>query len=584
MVRRVATVLASVLLVVGWLPAAGAAGSKPEPTPRPIGGLSFADETEVQVVNVDVFVRDKNGQPVTNLSRDDFVVQQDGTEMPLSNFALITEDVARKAAGDIAPIRPVLGPTPTPTPASDEADELPDVKPIFMVLYIDNENLRPLDRNRVLRKVRDFVTENLHPPAQMMVVTYQKSLKILQPFTPDPRAVIDALRSVRTDTGGRSERDSTRSDIIDSMRQYEEESKGRNMQSNPRMTANYMLRKIAAFADEESNNLLFSVNAVREVTGMLAGLPGRKSLVYISDGLPMVPGVDLLYEYAQIFGDNSALALVSRYERSKVFDSLTQSANAQGVRLYAIDCSGLQVRGDFSAESRYSTNILASSIGGSNYQDALRYMADNTGGLAIINTNNVGPGLEKIRADMYTYYSLGYTLSASGSDRIHRVSVEVPGHPEYDLRYRRRFVEKSLESRVRDKVMTALLFEVNKNPMQVEVDQGDPAPATSQRWTVPIHVSFPLENVALIPTGTEYVGRVLLFVAARDTAGKQSDLQQQQHDIRIPAADYDEAKTQRFGIDVSLLMEPGSYNVVVGLMDQVTRQDSYAKMRVYLKP
>ncbi len=98
-----------------------------------------------------------------------------------------------------------------PTPSTDAAA---GPIPIHMVLYIDNENLEPLDRNRVLSQTKDFVRNSLHPPAQMMVVAYQRSFEVLQEFTSDPNEVLDAMRSVRRYTGGRSERESARRDIV----------------------------------------------------------------------------------------------------------------------------------------------------------------------------------------------------------------------------------------------------------------------------------------------------------------------------------------------------------------------------------
>ena len=96
-------------------------------------------------------------------------------------------------------------------------------------------------------------------------------------------------------------------------------------------------------------------------------------------------------------------------------------------------------------------------------------------------------------------------------------------------------------------------------------------------------MSFPLRKLALLPKGDDYVGRVVLFVAARDDDGKQSDLQRQEHDITVPAAQYEEAQRKRFGIDVNLLMEPGAYKISVGLMDQVTRQASYQRISAFVK-
>jgi len=573
---------ASTVMIMGLAVAiAATVGGAPEdeqPTPRPIGGLTFMDETEVNVVNIDVYVRDKHGDTVTGLGQDDFRIFQDGTEKEITNFALVTEEIYRHAYERQESVLAVPEPEAV-------VEELPEVRPMYIVLYIDNENIRPLDRNRVLVRVREFVKDNLRPPLQMMVVSYQKYLKILEPFTTDPEAVTGALRSVRRHTGGRQERDSARRDIVDALRQAKEENRERPNSggSNANIYRN-VYHRVRAFADEEANNLLFTVGALRESIGMLAGLPGRKSIIYISDGLPMVPGVDLFYEFASVFNDNSILTQVSRYERSGLFEGLAASANAQGVSFYTVDAQGLQIHGGISAEDRYAMDPTASSIGSSNYQDSLRFMAETTGGLAIINTNDIGPGLERIKADLFTYYSLGYPIVTSGSDKVHRIKVELRSDEKYDVRYRRRFVEKSLESRVRDKVMTGLMFDLDENPMHVEIESGRQAPATSDRWILPIHVIFPLRKVALLPEADDYVGRVVLFVAARDDEGKQSDLQRQEHDIRVPAADYEEAQRKKFAIDVSLLMEAGSYQISVGLMDQVTRQASYQRISAFVKP
>ncbi len=569
---RICVVAFALMIMAGPVLAA-----KKTPTPRPIGGLTFTDEYELTVVNVDVFVRDKNGKPIGGLTKDDFKIFQDGEEKPLSNFAVYTQEVFQHRFAT-----PMPGPTPTPIP--DAAPEL-EIKPIYVVIYVDNENLRPLQRNRVLRKLRQWVKETLRPPMQVMVVTYQKSLKIVQPFTSDPREVTEALRSIRMQTGGRVERDSARGEIIDLMREYQGQERERpNASTTTAQLEMQTYRLISAFADEEANNLHFSLGAMREMITMLSGLPGRKSMLYISDGLPMVPASDLIYEFMAVFDNQQVLSQLSRYDMSSKFQSLTSYANGLGVSIYAVETQGLKVETGISAEYRYSQDITSMTVGAHNYQDSLRYLAENTGGLAIVNTNNVTPGLDRIRQDLYTYYSLGYTINSSGGDKVHRIKVECPTHPDYKLRYRRRYIEKSLESKVQDKVMTSLVFDVDENSMQVDVTSGRPAPATSERWTVPLHISFPLRKVAVVPEGNDYVGRVVLFVAARDRDGKQSDLQRQEHEVRVPIKDYDEAQRRRFSIDVSLLMEKGNFTIAVGLMDQITRQASYKAIKMRIDP
>jgi hypothetical protein len=271
------------------------------------------------------------------------------------------------------------------------------------------------------------------------------------------------------------------------------------------------------------------------------------------------------------------------YDQSRVFESVVAAANAQDITFYTIDAGGLRAAGVASAEYTDSEDMRAAVIGRQNYLDSLRFVADETGGIAIVDTNDVGPWLEKVARDLYTYYSIGYPLQQSGADKVHDVRVRLPNHPQYMLRYRRALVEKSLETRVQEKVVTGLVLPLDDNPMEVELEAGRPTPATSDRWMLPLTVSVPASHIALTPEGEEYVGRVVLFVAARDTEGKQSDVVRQEHFFRVPVAAVEEARERRFTIDVSLLMKEGSHAVAVGLLDQVTRQASYVTTRAAIK-
>ena len=179
----------AVLAIALGVAASGVCQTDPEPTPRPIGGLSFVDEVEVTVVNVDVYVRDGKGRPVEGLDVDDFRIKQDGIEMPISNFLELTQEVIEHTYAE-AEIEQAL---PVPAEEPTVVEEL-EIRPVYMVIYIDNENLQR--------------------PVQMMVVSYQRSLKVLQPFTDSSRDVNDALRSVVKYAGGREERDNTRRKLI----------------------------------------------------------------------------------------------------------------------------------------------------------------------------------------------------------------------------------------------------------------------------------------------------------------------------------------------------------------------------------
>jgi len=340
-------------------------------------------------------------------------------------------------------------------------------------------------------------------------------------------------------------------------------------------------QQIMAFAEEEAMSVNFTLDALREVMAMMSGLEGRKSIIYISSGLSMSPGFGLMNEYASAFHDTAFVGRRSQTDRTHAFQSLTSTANGQDISIYTIDASGLNPLDGYGADTRFGvTDPTAMSIGRKEYQDSLTYMAQQTGGQAIVNTNDVSAGLELIRDDLFSYYSIGYAISATGEDRVHRIEVELPDHPECELRYRRRFVEKSRETQVQDRVFSSLMVDVADNPMDVSLTAASPVPASDDRWTTPLRLSFPLSRVALVPEGGDYVGRLVLFVGARHVDGRQSDMQRQEHEIRIPAAQLDAAVEQRFGVDLQLLMGAGQHRVGVGVLDVVTRQASYERLIV----
>jgi VWFA-related protein len=552
---------------------------------RHVGGLTFVDEIALTIANLVVYVTDKKGRAITNLTKDDFEIFQDGDPKQISNFKLYTEKVVRSELGGTTGLEiPEATPIPDTTTAAGP-------QPVHLVLYIDNQNLDPLDRNRVLSQTRDFVRTSLHPPAQMMVVAYQRSFEVLQDFTSDPSEVMKAMRVVRTYTGGRTERDSARSDIVDKMQRLSSERRAGSTgsmgdPSNDREW-NEIYHLIDNYAKESVNDLQFTLDSLRQIITSLTGLPGKKGVIYVSNGLPMTPGMELFYEASKGMNDSSILSRMFEFDRSGVYRQLAATANAQDVTLYTIDASGLSLQGMGSAEYATAADPMMSSIGRNNYVDSLRFLADETGGIAIFNTNDIAPRLELVTQDMFTYYSIGYPLQASGQDKVHRVKVKLrdePAFSDYEVRYKPRFVEKSLETRVQDRVVSSLVFEIDENPMGLEVEAGTPAAATADRWLLPTRLSFPLSSVALLPEGDDFVARIVLFIAARDTDGKRSDLVRQMHEVRVPTARYDQAQSKVFSIDTQLLMEAGRYKIAIALLDPLTRQVSYQTISIAVHP
>jgi VWFA-related protein len=577
LVVSTATVVLSVALMV--------AGQETD-TEEVVGGLAFVDEVKVTVVNIDVFVRDRKNNVVTGLTQDDFILKQDGQVRTLSHFAAYSQEVIaeimKRREREATPVVAL----PVPDDGVDEAPSKKEegiatlaarIQPVHLVLYVDNENIRPFDRNRVLTQVRGFLREIMQPHVQIMVVSAERSVRIAQPFTNDSKEVADALRGLRRLYGGRSDQDTERGRLIHDFQAMEDKKTSGEAQNMQREAVD-LEGRIRNYGEEIAFELGYSVAAVREITTALAGLPGRKIFVHVSSGLPMVAARDLISWYGELFQNRSILPMLARFDRSAYYDALASTANAQGVTFYMIDASGVSATAAASAEYSRPVDPMAANIHIVNYQQPLQLLAESTGGRAVIDSNDVTEGLEELRDDLFTYYSLGYTISASGSDKIHRIKVDLPRHPEYKLVYRKTFVEKSLESSVQDTVVSGLMLDLDINPMGLEIEADVARPADNDRWILPVEIRFPIESVALLPEGDEYVGRVELFISNRNLKGRQSDVQRRKFEIRMPPEDYETRRKQAYVAELQLLMEEGSHKVVVGLLDPITRQSSYASL------
>ena len=187
--------------------------------------------------------------------------------------------------------------------------------------------------------------------------------------------------------------------------------------------------RVTQFAESRYNDMSFALDAMREMVDSMAGVEGRKALLYVSDGLPMTPAEDLFHALQHKYQDTSVLSRMRDFDLTRRFARLTDAANTNEVTFYTIDAAGLRVAFSGTAEyGRYGDTPglwqVAESQQVHNLQSPLLFLAERTGGTAIYNTNDVGDGLSRVAADFGTYYSLGYVPGHSGDGRFHKIEVK----------------------------------------------------------------------------------------------------------------------------------------------------------------
>ncbi len=135
MTRQIAATLALLfsLSLGAFLPAAA--------QPPSLARASYEEVVEVDIVNVDIFVVDKKGRPVTGLTADDFQLLVDGQPMQLTNILAVTDGTPQPEATGL-PSEPITA-TPSPDdPLPPATSSQPSANPLHTVIYFDNVNTR----------------------------------------------------------------------------------------------------------------------------------------------------------------------------------------------------------------------------------------------------------------------------------------------------------------------------------------------------------------------------------------------------------------------------------------------------------
>ncbi len=587
-----------------FLPAllvAAAAASQSDAAPkRPAESAAppaYAEEVEVNVVSVDVVVTDSAGRPVLGLERDDFELIEDGEPVELTNFSAIggARPTAPKRVAETAPEAPPAAPARQAEP------------PAAVVLYFDNSTLIQAHRNRVLDDVKGFV-DGLAGRARFLVVAFNPGLTLVSPFTDDPEAVRAALdRVAKMPTSGvqsARERSSTR-DGMSAIWSNWENSKGwgegpdsgekRGIDSAKALGTRgrffdpcveawpEMLNLIEIYANSEVNRVRTAQAGLLGLTRALVGVPGRKYVLYLSDGLELVPA---MAEY-EMLGEwcpervRELNADYSRFDQTSVFEELTALANAHRVTFYALDTTGLSGSSAVSAElddKRFAPSAQVDTIRRENLRGSLFTIADQTAGRAIFNANRPAPELADMAQDISNYYSLGFRPRKGWDGEVHKVKVKLaPGAGDgYRLRYRTRYRALPEVERVAERTLTALVLGAADNPLGISVEALAATALEGGRYQVPLAITLPIDRLTLLAEGGAKRGEVRVVVAVAKPEEHRNSL----FERSIPVEIAERPADGKHVVTIQLRFLPGSHVIGLGVEDRLGKVVSFLQTEI----
>lgn len=609
----------SVLVVLG------AAGLLPEALAQ--GGVAniFSDIEEVHVVNVDVVVTDAEGRQVTGLTAEDFRIFEDGRPVEISNFYPVAEgrplaSPVTTAEGPEAEAAEASGAEAGATGEGQGETSLPEPVAFHLVVFVDNVNLRPVHRNRVLARLDEYLTENWRPGMSAMLVSNERVLEIPQPFTGRREDMLAALDELER-TGNRGSRlIQERENLLAAMGQVRvdagsalydtkvglfgggargvgpdgevEEGTPQGSMTQADVTAmvqaeaHALVPQLMAYAQARNDEVLGSLRVLDQLVVMLAGLPGRKAILHVSDGLSVNPAqamFDAFHKLFEVLPQGPGLVDLSdeaaRYDLIAAFRQLTDTANAGRVSLYTLDASPPEAVSRGGAENANEIRSLGfSSTEERNEQESLALMAEETGGRTSLSNSTLDATVNGLFDDFESYYSLGYQADREpGRERRIEVRLTDPRRG-LTLRHRRKLRDRTPEELMAERTLAALVLGSQHNPLDVTLEALDPQPADDGNFLVPVRVRIPLGKLVLVPGAREHQARVSLYVVAADNRGRTSEVMQQVCPIRIPNSELLVALGGHAECGVRLLMEPGEQRVAVGVRDELSAREATVQL------
>ncbi len=366
-------------------------------------------------------------------------------------------------------------------------------------------------------------------------------------------------------------------------------------------------REVDAHANLLRQQTAAAYYALSHLVNALGALPGRKALVYVSDGLPMRPGEELYYAVAEVtrhemldltavdsteardaslavrsagldaLGDMAGGRRGSRRSSNSAPDdlqTLASLANASQVSFYTIKPQG-EIGGmppELAGEAAALYTPQLRSIRENNLGDTLRVMASETGGVAVVGSDIEGL-FGRVKEDFSSYYSLGYSPKHSGDGKLHKIKVKVKMRG-VRARYRTSYIDKPVDAKLADSTSAALLLELDDNPLGISLAALKALSAEKKgEWIVPVAVTIPLDGVTLVQQGGVFACDAQLYVAARDAEGKTAPVQGMMLRIEVPSLEA--ARGQSYTARFNLKLREGAQRVAVGLVEPIAGTASF---------
>jgi VWFA-related protein len=516
----------------------------PPQQPKP---LPYLESIEVTVNNVDVIVTDRAGHRVHGLRQSDFELLENNVPQAISNFS-------EYRGAERAPV------------ATSEPESTP--QPRKFVMLFDDLSLHPATAGEFRRRTDELVEAAMQPGDEMMVVTpVDKKTKVALPFTSDKRAIHNAVEAVMR----RSAFHADNALVLEQM--FLERDVQQSPQSAQRAGAQ-------AYARGVSRRVKETLGHLQGLVAGLADVPGKKSVIFVTQSLPIEPGFEAFDQDMPLPGTWATL-------RTYLKD-IARVASTNGVTVYCLQPDvplgpsvGIDV--EDRGRSRMFQRVAGRSplVSTQGTQEAFELLSNTTGGKWWRGGAGIKPLFQQVTDDVTDYYSIGYRAATEEPDRTRAIVVHVRDHPEYDVRSRHAVVRKSPVNEMRDMVIARLLDDRAVDELNVRVSVGEIERERTGSRLVPVSINVPLSKLTFLRDGDVYRATFRVHYAAESSSALDfAPGEGREQVVEVPIADMPHIGGKYFTYTSSLRVLPGDVKVSVGVLDPLSHLATIKTMTV----
>lgn len=445
-----------------------------------------------RVVQINVVVHDRDGQPVTNLTKDDFAVFERGERQPIAFFSM--DSVAGVAAPPAVPL-----PSDIFTNALAQRSGAPTA---VTIILLDLVNTAWANQHAARDGLLKFLKQ-IEPQDRIALFTLgRRGLTLLHDYTSDATSLVKRLGSEKGELSAALD-----ASTLDDASQQEL----RDMGLDGLADANE--READFFTADRVVNTLASFEAIAQ---HLTGLPGRKNLIWLSGGIPLMIGFDEMPEVGGTFSTRD------RRIFSVEMDAAVRALNNSGVAIYPVDARGLMPPPAFSASSRAPLRTPPTLAHQNANQDAMLELASRTGGRAAYNTNDLTRAIRRAVDDGRVTYTIGYYPTHDAQDGKFRDVKVTVDRPHLDVRFRKGYFSPRpgmQTAEVRKREMRAAVWsplDSTAIPLRARVDFLDQPPDTINAF-----VQIDPSTLLFRKEGDRWKATIDIAYVQRDARGAQ---------------------------------------------------------------